>query len=196
MAAVDAAVRNRLILGLVVPRPIGWVGSRDGDGNHNLAPFSFFNAVSATPPMVMFAPGMRTRLKDTLVNVRATGVFTLNLVTDEVAEAMNVTSGDHPHGVDEFALAGLTAVTGDVVDAPMVAEAKANMECRVAEIHEIGGEPPSASVVFGEVLRVHVREDLLQGTRIDLESLRAVGRLAGGGYSRTHDLFWMQRPEV
>jgi len=183
-------------MGLVVPRPIGWVGTVDAGGRNNLAPFSFFNAVASSPPVVIFAPGMASRIKDTLVNVRETGEFTLNVVTEEVAEAMNITAGDHPAEVDEFELAGLTPVIGDAVAAPMVAEAKANMECIVTDIVEVGGQPPASSVVFGEVLRIHVEEALVDGSRIDFEALRAVGRLAGGGYSRTRDLFWMDRPIV
>lgn len=192
--AVDAAVRSRLILALVVPRPIGWVGTRDLDGNHNLAPFSFFNALSSTPPLVMFAPGLRSRVKDTLRNVRDTGEFTLSVVTDEVAEAMNVTAGIHPPGVSEFQVAGLTPVPGTMIDAPMVGEARANFECRVSDMVEVGGDPPSAAVVFGEILAAHVDQALLDGTRIRQEDLRAVGRHAGGTYSRTHDLFRMDRP--
>ena len=188
---VDAAVRSRLLLALVVPRPIGWVGTSDRDGNHNLAPYSFFNAVASTPPVVMFVPGLRTRVKDTLRNVRDTGEFTLSVVTDEVAEAMHATAENHPHGVSEFETAGLTAVAGTMVAAPMVGEARANFECRLMEVVEVGGSPPAAAVVFGEILAAHVDETLLDGTRIRQEDLGAVGRLAGGAYSRTHDLFWM-----
>jgi flavin reductase (DIM6/NTAB) family NADH-FMN oxidoreductase RutF len=194
--AVDAAVRGRLILALVVPRPIGWVGTRDPDGTHNLAPYSFFNAVSSTPPLVMFVPGLRSRVKDTLRNVRDTGEFTLSVVTDEVAEAMNVTAGAHPPEVSEFEVAGLTAVPGTHVDAPMVGEARANFECRMTDVVEVGGDPPSAAVVFGEIVAAHVDSALLDGTRIRQEDLHAVGRHAGGAYSRTHDLFWMDRPGV
>lgn len=193
---VDAAVRGRLILALVVPRPIGWVGTADPGGNHNLAPYSFFNAVSSTPPLVMFVPGLGSRVKDTLRNVRDTGEFTLSVVTDEVAEAMNVTAGAHPHGVSEFEVAGLTAVPGTKVSAPMVKEARANFECCMTDILEVGGDPPSAAVVFGEIVAAHVDELLLEGSRIRQDDLHAVGRHAGGAYSRTHDMFWMDRPTL
>ena len=95
--------------------------------------------------------------------------------------------------MDEFALAGITAVPGDVVDAPMVAEAKANFECRLTRIVPIG-DPVSDEVVFGEIVRIHVRTDLLDGTRIDFAALRPVGRLAGGQYSHTRDIFHLERP--
>jgi flavin reductase (DIM6/NTAB) family NADH-FMN oxidoreductase RutF len=193
VADLDARDRSKLVLGLVVPRPIGWIGTTSAEGVDNLAPYSFFNAVSSSPPTVMFSSGMRSRIKDSLRNARDSGEFTWNLVSEEVAEAMNLTSQDYPSGVDEFEVAGLTAIRGQLVDAPLVAEAKANFECRVVDIVEVG-EPPASSVVFGEVVRIHVREDLLDGTRIDLEGLKAVGRLAGGGYSRVNDLFWMERP--
>ncbi len=190
---LDAAERYKLMSGLIVPRPIGWIGSRDANGVNNLAPFSFFNMVSGSPPTLLFTTGMTMRVKDSLANVRASGVFTVNVVTEEVATAMNVTSDSFPPGVDEFTAAGLTSIEGEAVAAPMVAEAKANFECVVTHIHEVG-EGPAASVVFGEVLRFHVAESLLDGTRIDLAGLKAVGRLAGPWYSRTTDLFSMERP--
>lgn len=193
LAALDTVDAGKLLMGLVVPRPIGWVGTRSADGTNNLAPYSFFNVVSTNPPTVVFGPGMSRRVKDSHANVREGGAFTLNVVTEEVVEAMNITSGEFPPDVDEFAEAGLTAVSGDVVDAPMVAEAKANFECTVLQIVELG-DPPTSAVVFGRVLRAHVRTDLLDGTRVDLAALHPVGRLAGGAYSTTRDLFWLNRP--
>ncbi|MEE9298470.1 MAG: flavin reductase family protein [Acidimicrobiia bacterium] len=194
-ASLDPVDRFKLMTGLIVPRPIGWIGSRSPDGLDNLAPFSFFNMVAGTPPTLLFTTGMTRRVKDTLANVRATGVFTVNVVTDEVAEAMNATSGDYASEVNEFELAGVTKVEAGAVAAPMVAEAKANFECEVSHIHEVG-DGPSASVVFGEIQRIHVSEHLLDGTRIDLVGLKAVGRLAGPWYSRTADQFAMERPEA
>ena len=186
----------KLLIGLVVPRPIGWVGSVSADGVRNLAPFSFFNAIAASPPTVLFstirAGGVR---KDTLSNVEETGVFTVNVVTEETVEAMNVTSGRYEASVDEFELAGLTAVDGSVVDAPMVGEAKANLECRLNQIVQIGTDGPmAASIVIGEVVLIHVEGSILDGTRIDQEALRAVGRMGGPTYTRTRDLFSLDRP--
>ena len=106
---------------------------------------------------------------------------------------MNLTSGEYPPEVDEFAVAGVTAVPGEMVAAPLVAEAKANLECRVTQIVEIG-DPAGAAVVFGRVLRIHVDPTVLDGTRIDHDALRAVGRLAGEGYVTTRDRFEMPRP--
>ena len=133
--------------------------------------------------------------KDTLSNVEETGVFTVNVVTEETAEAMNLTSGSYDPSVDEFELAGLTAVAGTVVDAPFVAEAKANLECRLSQIVPIGTDGPmAASIVIGEVVRVHVDGAILDGTRIDQEALRAVGRMGGPTYTRTRDQFSLDRP--
>jgi flavin reductase (DIM6/NTAB) family NADH-FMN oxidoreductase RutF len=186
----------KLLIGLVVPRPIGWIGSVSSEGARNLAPFSFFNAVAASPPTVLFstirAGGAR---KDTLSNVEETGVFTVNVVTEETVEAMNVTSGGYEPSVDEFEVAGLTAVAGTVVDAPMVGEAKANLECRLSQVVPIGTDGPmAASIVIGEVVRIHVQGSILDGTRIDQAALRAVGRMGGPAYTRTRDLFSLDRP--
>ncbi len=191
---LDETTRYKLLIGLVVPRPIGWIGTMGPDGVPNLAPYSFFNMVAGTPPTVLYAPGLSRRRKDSLANAEATGAFSVNIVTEEVAEAMNLTSGEYPPEVDEFALAGLTAVPGEVVGAPMVAESKANLECRVTQIVAVGN-PPGAAVVFGEVLRLHVLDEVLDGTRIDHGRLRAVGRLAGDGYCTTSDRFTMARPD-
>jgi flavin reductase (DIM6/NTAB) family NADH-FMN oxidoreductase RutF len=185
----------KLMIGLIVPRPIGWVGTRSADDTLNLAPFSFFNGVASQPPTVIFSSGMTTRDKDSLANVRATGEFTLNIVTEDLAEAMVLTAGEYRADVDEFAIAGLTAVTGDLVGAPLVAEAKANMECKVTQIVEVG-DPPSSAVVFGEVVRFHVSRSVLDGTRVDPVALQAVGRMAGTGYTRTRELFFIDRPAL
>jgi flavin reductase (DIM6/NTAB) family NADH-FMN oxidoreductase RutF len=194
-SAVEAMDAYKLLIGLVVPRPIGWIGSIDADGVRNLAPFSFFNAVAATPPTVLFSPLMQSGApKDTLSNVTATGEFTVNMVSDELAEPMNLTSGRYPPGVDEFELAGLTPVPGVEVAAPMVAEAKANLECRVVRLVPVGREPMNSTLVIGEVVAFHVREDLLDGTRVDQAGLDLIGRMGGPTYTRTRDMFDMERP--
>ncbi|MDH3293784.1 MAG: flavin reductase family protein [Acidimicrobiia bacterium] len=186
----------KLITGLVVPRPIGWIGSLSPDGVNNLAPYSFFNAVSGDPPTVLFSaghgPGVR---KDSADNISVSGEFTVNIVTDELAEAMNRTSAGVAPEVDEFVDAGLTAVSGVVVGAPRVAEAKAQLECRVVHQFHVGRADGGNQVFVGEVVAFHVRRDLLDGTRVDQAGLRAVGRHVGNLYSRTHDLFTLVRPD-
>lgn len=193
-AALNDGDRYKLLSGLIVPRPIGWVGTVDATGRYNLAPFSFFNMVSGTPPTVLFSPGITVRTKDTLRNVMETGEFSLNVVTAETVGAMNITSAEYPPEVDEFAAASLTPVAADVIAAPLVVEAKANMECRVVRLVDIG-ELPSATVVFGEVLRFHVAVDILDGTRIDHAALGAIGRMGGDTYTTTADsLIVLKRP--
>lgn len=193
LAPID---RYKLLIGGVVPRPIGWIGTRDPDGNRNLAPYSFFNVVAGTPPTVLFSPGRRAGgPKDTLANVLATGEFTVNIVDEDLAEAMNLTSGEYGPDVDEFELTGLEAVTGVAVAAPMVATSPVRLECRLTQTVELD-DPPTNTVVFGKVVLMHVRSDLLDGTRIDPIGLRAVGRMAGAGYTKTvPGYFEMQRPD-
>ena len=193
---IDAIDAYKLLSGLVVPRPIGWIGTRSPEGVNNLAPYSFFNAVAASPPTVMFAPtGQPHARKDTLANVRETDVFTVNIVTYDLTEAMNSTSGTYPDDVDEFEVAGLTVREAEAVDAPIVAEAPASFECRVSQIVEIGGPPMGSSGVFGEVLAFNVTERILDGTRIDQVGLDPVGRHVGNMYSRARELFEIVRPD-
>ena len=191
---LDPVDRYKLMSGLIVPRPIGWVGTRSADGIDNLAPFSFFTMVAATPPTVLFAPGMTERIKDTLANVLATGVFTISVVSEDLATAMNATSAAVDPATDEFGLADITKVEATVVSAPMVGEARANLECVVTHIHEVG-PGPAVSVVFGEVQRVHAATTILDGTRVRFTELEAVGRMAGSWFSRSTDLFAMERPD-
>jgi flavin reductase (DIM6/NTAB) family NADH-FMN oxidoreductase RutF len=194
LAVTDPMDGYRLVLGLVVPRPIGWIGTVRPDGTYNLAPFSFFNMVAGDPPTVLFSGGKHPdRPKDSVALAAQSGEFTVNIVSETVVDAMNVTSGRFEADVDEFAIAGLTAVPGTVVAAPMVAESPANLECRVTHVIDIGAETGN-TVVFGEVLVAHVIPEVLDGTRVDTDALRAVGRMAGYGYIRTRDRFEVPRP--
>jgi flavin reductase (DIM6/NTAB) family NADH-FMN oxidoreductase RutF len=188
----------KLMIGSIVPRPIGWVSSLDAEGRLNLAPFSFFNAVCPKPPTVLFCPQIRGsdgHPKDTLRNVRATGEFVINIVSESVAEAMNQTSAEVPYGVDEFTLAGLTPLPSVIVRPPRVGESLVHYECRVTQIVEISDQPGGGSIVIGEVLHIHVDDSILIGTdKIDPRKLQAIGRLAGTTYTRTTDLFDLIRP--
>lgn len=185
----------KLLTGLVVPRPIGWIGSRSPSGVNNLAPYSFFNAISGDPPTIVFSPGTGTGVRrDTADNVRATGEFTVNIVTEEVAEAMNATAAGLPPEQDEFEHAGVTALDSLLVKAPRVAECKAQMECRLTNELHVGRSDGGNWLLVGEVVAFHIDADLLDGTRVDQQRLRAVGRLAGNTYSRTQDLFDLVRP--
>lgn len=189
----------KLLSGSVVPRPIAWVSTVDPAGAANLAPFSFFNAVASRPPIVAFTASVRTTdrgQKDTLRNVRSTGEFVVNIVTEPLAEAMNLTSTEFPPEVDEFQAAGLTAVPSAVVGAPRVAESPIHFECRVHQIVEVGSEPGGGALILGRVVHIHVDPSVLLGEdKIDIQKLKPIGRLAGAGYCRTADTFEMVRPK-
>lgn len=192
---LDLAETNdgyKLLTGLVVPRPIGWIGTRRPDGTNNLAPFSFFNVVSSNPPVVLFSAGVHShRPKDSATLAEESGVFTVNIVSEDVVEAMSVTSGSFSAEDDEFDIAGLTAVRGIKVDAPLVAESPANLECRVRQVIALG---ETGKLILGDVVAIHVSEDVLDGTRIDNDALRAVGRMAGTTYIDTRSRFEVARP--
>lgn len=187
LAGID---RYKLLTGLIIPRPIGWVGTIAADGTRNLAPYSYFNAVAATPPTVVFSTGRpQGKVKDTLANVIATREFTLSIVDERLTDKMHASSESYPPDIDEFDEVELTAAVGDLVEAPYVAEAYAALECRVNRIVDLG-DPVTASVVFGDVLRIHVADQVLDGTRIDHRQLRAVGRIAGTTYVTTADVLF------
>jgi flavin reductase (DIM6/NTAB) family NADH-FMN oxidoreductase RutF len=183
----------RLLIGCVVPRPIAWVSSVGETGVQNLAPFSFFMGVCGDPPTIAFSSGRRQGAKkDTVRNIEHTGDFVVNIVDDPLAEQMNLTSGEYPPEVDEFALAGLTPAPSLKVRPPRVAEAPISLECRLVQILAVGRGPHS--LVLGEIVCFHVRDDLYQDGRIDMHALRPVGRLAGHLYTHVHDIFEMKRP--
>ncbi len=147
---------------LIAPRPIGWISSRDAQGRVNLAPYSFFNAFNYDPPIIGFSS---IAWKDSVQNASETREFVWNLVTRELGEKMNETSAPHPHGVDEFPLAGLTAVPGRVVNVPRVAESRAAMECKVIDIvrfRNTAGEKVEGWLVLGEVVAVYIDKLLLK----------------------------------
>jgi flavin reductase (DIM6/NTAB) family NADH-FMN oxidoreductase RutF len=182
----------RTLTGLVVPRPIGWISSRSEDGVDNLAPYSFFNAVSVDPPILMFAPADRPDgLTDTATNVRATGEFVVNLVTHEFAEAMNRTSALLPPDESEFRHADLDRAESSRVDPPRVAGTAAAFECELYDTVDVG----SNTLVLGEVVMIHVRDDVTTEGKVDTTKLDIVGRLSGGYYDRTTNRFQMERPD-
>lgn len=193
--ALSSTAVYKLLISSVVPRPIAWVSSVDPSGVANLAPFSYFMAITDEPPTLAFSCSPRAGArKDTLRNVEATGQFVVNVVDDERAEAMNLSSGDYPPETDEFVLTGLTAVPSLVVKAPRVAEAPINMECTVARVLPVG----KAHLVLGEIVRWHVRDDVYDAAtgRLDMHRLRPVGRLTGNLYSHIHDIFELKRPSA
>ena len=180
----------RLMVGSIVPRPIAWVSTRSPGGGLNLAPFSFFTGVCEDPPTLCFSVLRRdSGPKDTLRNIRATREFVVNVVSEELGPAMDLTATDVPREVDEFRLAGLTPRPGDCVAAPLVAEAPISMECRVSRLVGVGRRGGGACLVLGEIVRFHVRYDLYDDGRIDPRRLRPIGRLAGRSYARLGDVY-------
>jgi flavin reductase (DIM6/NTAB) family NADH-FMN oxidoreductase RutF len=185
---------------IVVPRPIGWITTVDEEGIVNLAPFSFFNAVAYVPPQVMFATtgphAQGGAHKDSMRNALATGEFVVNLATWELREAVNLTSAPAPHGVDELGLAGLTAVSSRIVAPPRVAESPVHLECRVTTHVELPTPDPDDpnTVVFGEVVGVHISDDVIADGLVDVTRLNPISRLGYRQYVHVRDSFEMTRP--
>jgi flavin reductase (DIM6/NTAB) family NADH-FMN oxidoreductase RutF len=185
----------RLLISAVVPRPIGWTSTIGPEGTLNLAPFSFFNAVGGTPPIVMISVGKRSgQPKDTLYNAQATGEFVVNIVDEQLAEAMNQTSGEWAYEVNEFERAGLTPAPSIDVKPPRVAEAPLALECQVSQIVPV--TTTTYTMILGRVVRFHLRAKLLRPNGlIDASLLRPLARLGGNEYATIHDVFEMQRPQ-
>jgi flavin reductase (DIM6/NTAB) family NADH-FMN oxidoreductase RutF len=190
----------KLMTGIIVPRPVALVSTVDRDGVANLAPFSFFTGVGSNPPTVLFCPVVRARgaaadiRKDTLRNVEDTGEFVINAVSDEIAAATNATAAEVPPEVDEFVLSGLTPQASEIVRPPRVAESPAQMECKLLQVIYTSREPGGGVVVLGEVVRFHVRGNLVDNFRVDPAGLDAVGRMAGNTWARTRERIELIRP--
>ncbi len=198
-ATLPAGERYKLLVATVTPRPIAWVVSQDAAGRRNAAPFSFFNAFAGDPPIVGIGIGSHApgRPKDTRANIRETGEFVVNLVSEEMAEGMNVTAIDFAHGVNELAEAGLETAASLRVKPPRIAASPVAMECELVQIVELGA---SSGLVLGRVLAMHVRDDaVLDPVKhyIDTPALRLIARMHGTDwYARTSDLFQMRRLRV
>ncbi len=181
---------------VVTPRPIGWIATRGADGQDNLAPYSFFNAVAYVPPQVMFASTStkpdRGDTKDSVSNIRETGVFCVNIVEYAMRDVMNVTSGPWPRETDEFEKAGIERAPCERIDCSRVANAPANLECRMTQIVKLEGE--ANFVVFGEVVGVHLRDDCVKDGIFDILTYQPLTRLGYRDYSRITDLFSLPRP--
>ena len=174
---------------IVTPRPIGWISTRGAAGD-NLAPYSFFNAIAYVPPQVMFSS---TGAKDSLRNIRETGVFAVNIVEYAMREKMNLTSGSYPPGTDEFDLAGIKKAASRTINCPHVAGAPAVLECRLTEIVTLKGE--ANFLTLGEVTGVHLRDDCLVEGQFDVTRFNPVARLGYRDYSVVREVFSMTRPD-
>lgn len=194
LTALPQSARYKLLTATVVPRPIAWVGTQ-GAGGFNIAPYSFFGLMGSEPPVVAFAPGDRPGgpPKDTALNIGSGGEFTVSLVSAALAEAMNLTATDFPHGMDEAQTLGLRLAPGRQVQVPHVADAPATLECRKVQTVLIG----RTRIILGEVLGLWLREDAVQDAEnhyVDTAALDLVGRMGGRGtYTHTRDTFELTR---
>ena len=180
---------------IVAPRPIGWISTRGAAGD-NIAPYSFFNAVAYTPPQVIFAStghkNDRDGTKDTMAQVRESGVFCVNLASDALREVMNESSANLPAGVDEFQAAGIARAECRMIDCPRVADAPAALECRLVQIVPLLGS--SNLMAIGEVVGVHIRDEFMIDGRFDLARVRPLARLGYRDFAVVDTLFEMPRP--
>ncbi|MEM6610193.1 MAG: flavin reductase family protein [Pseudomonadota bacterium] len=181
---------------IVAPRPIGWISTRATEGAENLAPYSFFNAVAYVPPQVMFAStgrkDDREDTKDSVSNIRETGVFCVNIVGAELTDAMNESSGPWGRDTDEFALTGLQRAPCETIACSRVAAAPAALECIMTQVIELAGV--SNFLVLGEVTGVHIRDDTLTDGRFDLTKVQPLARLGYRDYAKVTELFEIKRP--
>jgi flavin reductase (DIM6/NTAB) family NADH-FMN oxidoreductase RutF len=194
-----------VLLNAVGPRPIAWVSTLSASGQPNLAPFSFFNVVCVSPPMLGFAPSMRAPKKsdatsgdpkDTLRNIRETGEFVVNVVTYDLAETMNLTSGDYDATISEFDVAKLASEPSKLVRPRRVAGSPVSFECKLHQILDFNPGPDGGSWVIGEIVSIHINDANLKEERLDRDSLDLIGRLGGMQYTRTRQRFEMVRPKA
>ncbi|MDA8587044.1 flavin reductase family protein [Rhodobacteraceae bacterium] len=182
---------------IVTPRPIGWISTKAADGTENLAPYSFFNAVAYTPPQVMFAStGAKSDqegTKDSVANIRDTGVFCVNIVEYGMRDAMNVSSAGFEKGIDEFERAGLERTTCDTIECSRVGGAPASLECRLTQIIDLEGD--ANFLVLGEVTGIHMRDDCIVDGRFDVLQFQPLSRLGYRDYARVTDVFSLARPD-
>ena len=181
------------MIGVVVPRPIAFVSTISGDGAFNVAPFSYFNAITNRPPLVGISINRRAgEPKDTARNIQETGDFVVNVVSEALLERAVRASGDWAKEVDEFELTGLTPVKSDLVRSPRVGESPVSLECRLHRVIELG----DAHFTVGEIVLAHVADDVLTDGRVDVAKLKPAGRLGGDGYSIVRDVAYHARPRA
>lgn len=180
---------------LVGPRPIGWISTLSKEGVANLAPYSFFNAVSDNPPMVMFSSNSR---KDTIENIEARGEFVCNLASHSLRDAMNVSSASVAPDVDEFDLAGLAKTPGNLVGVPRVGEAPASLECKylkTVQLTDLDGHRTGYEIVIGQVVGVHIRDEFIRDGRVVSAKMELVARHGYMDYSTVYETFRIERPQ-
>lgn len=187
-----------MLVGLVAPRPIAWVTTISESGVVNLAPFSFFNAFGANPPVVVFSPTLKRDggKKDTLLNIEANGEFVINASTEKHADLINLSSKPLSYEESEVALTGQATTPSTLVRPPLLADVPFALECKLMQIIPVGSGPISANLVIGEIVTMHVNDDVLDSHGIpDPRKINAIARLGGEYWCRTQDLFQLERPQ-
>ena len=188
---------HKLMIGSIIPRPIAFVSTQSNNGKNNVAPFSYFNGVCSKPPTIMFAPARRGwdgEEKDTLINIRETEEFVVNIVSESFAEKMVMCATDFDSDVDEFEISGLTPTDSQKIKPPRVGEAKISFECKLNQIVEIGdGTAGSGFVVIGTIVLFHIDDGIYDNGRIITDKLEPLGRLAGNWYTRSTDTLKIDR---
>ena len=188
---------HKLMIGSIVPRPIALVSTTSNNGINNLAPFSYFNGVCSKPPTIMFAPARRGwdgKEKDTLINIRNTKEFSINIVSEDIGEKMVKCSTDYEKEVDEYSKSGLSPLSSTKIKPPIVSESKISLECILNQIVQIGKEDAgSGFIVIGTIVLFHIDDEVYDNGRIILDKLQPLGRVAGNGYVRSTDTFDIAR---
>ncbi len=186
----------KFLIGSIIPRPIAVISTRNIDGSNNLAPFSFFTCISASPMIVAFCPMIRTstgEFKDTVKNILREREFVVNFCTLKNYEKVNLASTELPYGEDEFKFAGLTAIPSEVVKAARLKESPVHFECEFRDMLCYGKTPGSGSMITGEVKLVHIDEAIMKDGKIQTDLFQAVGRGAGNDWFKTDNRFEMER---
>ena len=194
---LQSGLSHNPLKAIVSPRPIGWISSQGSDGSVNLAPYSYFNAISEQPPMVMFssAPGGDT-FKDSLRNVLETKEFVVNVVSAALGDAMNVSSGSFPYGTNEFDKAGLEMAACETVLVPRVKAAPAALECCLWQAIDLPtpDNGQASTVVIGTITGIHIADDVIVDGKVDVAAYQPLARLGYMDYAQITELFAMQRP--
>ena len=187
----------KFLIGSIIPRPIAFVTSMSNEGVLNGAPFSYFNIVSANPPMISLAiQRSGGKLKDTARNIIGSKEFVVHIVDEQNVELINKTAASLPPDQSEIDLAQLTPVKSDKISTPGVKEAKVRMECTLEQALELGGaDSPGCDLIIGRIVQFHIDSNLYQSGRIDPKGLAAVSRLAGNNYAKIGEIFEIERPQ-
>ncbi len=186
----------KFLIGSILPRPIAVVSTLNLDGTNNVAPFSFFTAVSAKPMIIAFCPMIRSstgQMKDTPLNILREKEFVVNFVHEDLAQKINLTSTELPYGEDEFKFAGLTALDSEVVKAKRIKESLIHFECKFRDQLNYGDQPGAGQLITGEVVRIHVAEEIMENGKIITQKYKPVGRGAGNDWFKCDSTFVLER---